>query len=158
MFCFLPASSWQHLLMYVSTTIHNVLCFVVTSLYWIMLILPVYFWVIHSTRGHLTIALMPVNCNSLWMKLPPFRRRHFQLHFHDWKYYMLIQISLKFVTNGSTDYKSTLVQIMACRLNQCWSSSLTHICGTRDRGGKQTWGMCELMVCPKGNKQDCVTI
>ena len=40
--------------------------------------------------------------------------------------------SLKFVSKGPIEINPALVQIMACR-NQCWPSSLTHICGTRGR-------------------------
>ena len=49
-------------------------------------------------------------------------------------------ISLKFVPKGPIDNKSALVQVMVGAkqvtshyLNQCWPSSLMHICGTRGR-------------------------
>ena len=52
-----------------------------------------------------------------------------------------MQISMKFVSMGLIDNSSALVQVMAWRrtgdrpfyLNQCWPSSLTHICGFRGR-------------------------
>ena len=53
------------------------------------------------------------------------------------KFCILVKISLKFVSKGPIDSNPALVQIMAWRriganyLNQCWPSSLTHICGTR---------------------------
>ena len=57
---------------------------------------------------------------------------------------ILIQISLKFVPKDPIDNKSVMVQVMAWHrtgdkplLNQCWPSSLTHICGTR--GDVLTW-------------------
>ena len=55
-----------------------------------------------------------------------------------------IRISLKFVPKGPIDNKAALVQVMAWRwtgdhyLNQCWPSSLTHICGTRWRWRNKT--------------------
>ena len=49
-----------------------------------------------------------------------------------------IQISMKFVRRSPTDNKQALVEVMfgaeqatSHYLNQCWSSSLTPICGTR---------------------------
>ena len=51
-----------------------------------------------------------------------------------------IRFSLKFVTRGPIDNKQALFRAMAWRQvgdkplhNQCWSSSLTHICSTRGR-------------------------
>ena len=56
---------------------------------------------------------------------------------NDW---MSIKISLKFIPKCAIDNKSALVQVMAWHrqatshyLNQCWPSSVTHICGTRGR-------------------------
>ena len=34
---------------------------------------------------------------SLWTKWLPFCRRYFQMHFHEWKFYILIEISLDFL-------------------------------------------------------------
>ena len=42
-------------------------------------------------------------------------RRHFQRHFHEWKLYISIRISLKFVPKGPIDNKSALVRVMAWR-------------------------------------------
>ena len=73
-------------------------------------------------------------------KWPPFRRRNFQMHFHEWN---VLCFDLNFndvCSKGPIDNNSTLVQVMAWHRtgdkpfpepNQCWSSSLTHICGTR---------------------------
>ena len=46
-------------------------------------------------------------------KKPPFSRRLFQLHFPEWKIYISVKISLKFVSKGSINNIPTLVQIMA---------------------------------------------
>ena len=46
---------------------------------------------------------------------PPFCRRHFQVHFLEWKYWFLINISLKFVPHGLSNNIPALVQIMAWR-------------------------------------------
>ena len=51
---------------------------------------------------------------------------------------ILIRISLKFVPKDLIDNKPAFVQIMTWRRighyrNQCWTNSLTHICGTRGR-------------------------
>ena len=35
-----------------------------------------------------------------WTKCPPLLRRYFQRHFREWKFYILIKISLKFVPKG----------------------------------------------------------
>ena len=63
-------------------------------------------------------------------------RRHFQLHFLEWK--LLIKIPLKFVPICPIDNIQALVQIMACAglatshyLKQWWPSLLRHICITR---------------------------
>ena len=49
-----------------------------------------------------------------WTKWPPFRRRHFQMHFCEWKVLcILIPISLRFVLKVPIDNKSALVQAMA---------------------------------------------
>ena len=37
---------------------------------------------------------------SLGTKWPPFRRQYFQMHFHQWNFYILIKISLKFLSKG----------------------------------------------------------
>ena len=71
-------------------------------------------------------------------KWTPFRRRHFQTHFLEWKYYNLIKISLKFVPKGPIYNNPAMVQIMAWRrpgdksLSEPMMVSLpTHICVTR---------------------------
>ena len=55
------------------------------------------------------------------------------------KFCILIQISLKFLPKGPIDKESSLVQVMVWRRtgdkplpDQCWHTSLTHICG-KDR-------------------------
>ena len=67
-------------------------------------------------------------------KWPPFRKRHFQIHFFNEKFCISIQTSLKFVPKGPIDNKRAWRRT-GCKpyLNQCWSSSLMHICGTRGR-------------------------
>ena len=37
----------------------------------------------------------------------------FQMHFYEWKFCILIQISLKFVPKGPIDNKAALVQVIA---------------------------------------------
>ena len=46
------------------------------------------------------------------------------------KSFILIQISPKFVSKGLIGDRTTLVKVIH-HLHQCWSSSLTRICGTR---------------------------
>ena len=48
-----------------------------------------------------------------WWKSPPFHKRHFQLHFHEWKFVYFVRISQKCVTKGQIDCRSALVQVMA---------------------------------------------
>ena len=43
---------------------------------------------------------------------PPFRRRYFQMHFREWKFCILIKVSLKFVPNGLIDNNPALVKIL----------------------------------------------
>ena len=69
--------------------------------------------------------------------LPPFRRRHFQMHFHEWKCMNFDNISMKFVPKVLINNIPALVQIMACRhpggkplSEQMMVSLLTHICVT----------------------------
>ena len=64
---------------------------------------------------------------SLWTSWLPFRRWHFQMHFYEWKFPILIWISLQYVPKGLIDNKPALVQIMAWRhkatshyVNQWW--------------------------------------
>ena len=73
-------------------------------------------------------------------KLTPFRRRHFQMDFLEWKCmnFDLFTISLKFDPRGPVNNIPSLVQIMAWRrpgdkpLSEPMTvSSLTHICVTR---------------------------
>ena len=80
-----------------------------------------------------------INSSPTRSKWPLFRRRYFQMHLREWKYFcVLVKIPLKFVPKRPIDDKPALVQIMAwCLihyLNQCWLSSLTHICGSWGRG------------------------
>ena len=44
-----------------------------------------------------------------WTKWPPFHRQHFQMHFHNEKFCIPIQISLKFVPKGPIDNNPALV-------------------------------------------------
>ena len=72
-------------------------------------------------------------------KWPPFSRRHFQIHFREWKCINFDKKnSLKFVPKGSINNIPALVQIMAwCRSGDkplsepVRESLLTHICVTR---------------------------
>ena len=52
---------------------------------------------------------------SPWTKWMPFCRWYFQMHFHEWKFCILIKISPKFVPKHPIDNNPALVQIMAWR-------------------------------------------
>ena len=78
--------------------------------------------------------------------VPPFRRRHFQMHFLDWKCMNLIKIPLKFVPRAPINNIPALVWIMAWRRSgtkplsePVMLSLLTHICVTRSRWAIATW-------------------
>ena len=75
--------------------------------------------------------------NEAGPKWPPFSRRHFQMDFLEWKLWISINISLKFVPSGPINNIPTLVQVMAwCRPgNKPLSEPMmvrlpTHICVT----------------------------
>ena len=68
------------------------------------------------------------NLMKIWLTLPHwssfnssppgqnghhFRRQHFQMNFHDWKFCISIRISLRFVPKGPIDNKWALVPVMA---------------------------------------------
>ena len=61
----------------------------------------------------------------------------FKRIFMNEKLYILIQISLKLVLKGPIDNKAMwwlgAEQVTSHYINQCWHSSLTHICGSRGR-------------------------
>ena len=48
-------------------------------------------------------------------KLPPFCRRHFDIHFRDRNVFLLTEISFRFVPNSLIDKMSVLVQVIAWR-------------------------------------------
>ena len=48
-----------------------------------------------------TITIKSLTRFNGWGKLPPFRRRHFPMHFLEWNLWISIKISLKFVPQGS---------------------------------------------------------
>ena len=52
-------------------------------------------------------------------KWPQFCRRHFQMHFLEWKIWISMNISVKFVPKVPIDNKLALVQIMAW----CWTGN-----------------------------------
>ena len=54
-----------------------------------------------------------MHLNGAWTKWVKFGILHLQKHFLEWKFYILIWISLKFDHKGMIDNKSTLVQEMA---------------------------------------------
>ena len=70
--------------------------------------------------------------------------------------------AMRWMPQDLTDDKSTLGQVMAwchqasnLHLNQCWPSSLTHICSTRDRGVNYCWLTVLVQLMPLfawGNK------
>ena len=75
----------------------------------------------------------------------PFHRRHFEMHFLDWKILIPIKISLKFVPKGPINYIPALVQIMDWRrpgdkpLSEPMMVRLpTHICVTRPQSVNRT--------------------
>ena len=46
-----------------------------------------------------------------WIKWPPFRSWYFQMHFHEWKFCILIHIPPKFVSKDAIDNNTALVQV-----------------------------------------------
>ena len=48
-------------------------------------------------------------------KWPTYPRRHFQMHFLEWKFWIPIKISPMFVSTVPINNISALVQIIACR-------------------------------------------
>ena len=82
----------------------------------------------------------------------PFRRQHFQTHFHEW---ILINISLKFVPKGLINNIPALVQIMARRRpgdkplsKPMMFNLLTHICVTRPQWVNEGCLICRVGFCP----------
>ena len=62
-----------------------------------------------------------------------FCRWHFQMDFHQWKFWIVMKILFDFVPQGQINNKPTLVQLIVCHwtgytgdLNQWWPGSLTH--------------------------------
>ena len=78
---------------------------------------------------------------SPWKKWLPFHRRHFQVHFHEWKKYVFwFKFHWSLFPKGSIDNLAALVQVMAWHqtatshyLKQGWPSSPMHIRGTGER-------------------------
>ena len=77
-------------------------------------------------------------------KRTPFRRRHFQMNFLEWKWWIPIKISLKSVPQGPINNIPALVQMMAWRPTGDKPLSglmmvrlLTHICVTRPQWVKR---------------------
>ena len=56
-------------------------------------------------------------------KWPPFRRRYFQVHFHEWKW-ISNKIWLKFVLEGQIDNDTALIPIMAWRQAIIWNNTV----------------------------------
>ena len=67
--------------------------------------------------------------------MAPFTRRRFQMQSLEWQLWILIVISLKFVSHGPNNNIPALVQIMACRRLPMMVSLLTHKCFTRHQWG-----------------------
>ena len=94
-----------------------------------------------------------INSSPPGQKGRHFADDNFKSVFMNDKFFILIRISLKFVPKTAIDNKAALVQGMAWRrtgdnplpdwLNQCWPSSLPHICGTRGR-----WVNKLAIICP----------
>ena len=93
--------------------------------------------------GSCSLNVSPVDSvlnHPLWTKFRRFADDSFICIFVTEKFCILIKISLKFVPKDPIENNPAPVQIMAWQqisashyLNQCWPSSLTHICGTRGR-------------------------
>ena len=68
--------------------------------------------------------------SSPWTKWLPFCRQHYQIHFMNAKFSILIDTSHKFVPKGPLTNQSALVQVMAWRqtgdLNQCSLTYMRH--------------------------------
>ena len=59
-------------------------------------------------RSFMSIRNCLMNSSHLDIR-PPFRRRYFQMHLREWKFYILIKISLKFVSKGPVGNNQALV-------------------------------------------------
>ena len=71
---------------------------------------------------HLNIILCRFHLSEAETKLPPFLQTTFSNEFFEWKSWIALTISLKFVPHVRINNIPTLVQIMACRLvGQWWS-------------------------------------
>ena len=100
----------------------------------------------------------PLKHLRLRQKLPPFRRRHFQMHFLENEDVCIsLKISLKFVTKVRINYIPAWVQIMAWRRQgdkplsgPVMVSLLTHMCITRPQ-----WVKCLVATIPvsKGQRE-----
>ena len=55
-----------------------------------------------------------------WSKLLQFCKQHFKIHFHEWKFYILIQISLKFVPWNAMEKKSALIHVVYLHQTLHW--------------------------------------
>ena len=65
------------------------------------------YWLVMSVSG--TAIVGCINSSPPWTKWPPFCRQYFEMHFREWKFCILIKISLNFVPNGPIDNNQALV-------------------------------------------------
>ena len=72
-------------------------------------------WFHCNEQVHWWQSLSPLWKDSFicpWTKWPPFRRRHFQMHFREWK---SLYFASKFLPRGPVNNKSELVEVRAWR-------------------------------------------
>ena len=91
-------SSWRRTMgeAYLSCILHNQYCGSGRTVIWVC-----------KTSMH---AYQRIEAEIKW---PPFSRRHFQMHFLEWKVWISIKISVKFVPEVRINNIPALVQIMA---------------------------------------------
>ena len=84
--------------------------------------------------------LKPIKPTEAETKEQPFWRRHFQTHFLNEYFNMLMQISLKVVPKGSVNNMPSFIeqwfetdQVTSHYLNQGWLGSMAHTCVTWHR-------------------------
>ena len=83
----------------------------------------------HQAYHHI-VQVEHIEAETKW---PPFHRPHFQMHFLELNFWILIQISLRFIPKGPINNIPSLVQIMAWRRSgdKPLSQPMMNICITQ---------------------------
>ena len=86
--------------------------------------------------------------SSPWTEWSPSHRRHFQMHFHNWKvlFCISIKISPNFVRKGPIDKKVIACLAPSRQVNQCWPNSPTHIRGD-GLMAPYTFASVDVLIC-----------